>query len=113
MRRELHALLKALAEKRYEDARAALRPGEIEWTPDALAQAMAPYFAEHPAVDLTPAARRPHNTVLTLESPKRWSALQKIVDPTGEADWVVECRVDLSAAADEDAPLLELLRIGT
>ena len=62
---------------------------------------------------MTPAARRPHNTVLDEAGPRRWKAVQRIVDEAGEVDWMVECQVDLSAPRDPDQPLIELVRIGT
>jgi hypothetical protein len=74
---------------------------------------MAPYWAEHPRIDVTPAARRPHNTFLDEAGPRRWKAVQRIVDEAGEVDWVLECQVDLSAPRDPDLPLVELVRIGT
>jgi hypothetical protein len=74
---------------------------------------MAPYWAEHPRIDVTPAARRPHNTFLEESGPRRWKALQRIVDEAGEVDWMLECWVDLSAPRDPDQPLIELVRVAT
>jgi hypothetical protein len=73
---------------------------------------MAPYWAEHPRVDLTPAARRPHNTFLEEAGPRRWKAVQRIVDEVGEVDWMIECALDLSEPRDLDLPLVALVRIG-
>jgi hypothetical protein len=115
VRNELHRLLKAVATRSWGDALAAIHPleGEPSWTPEALAQAMEPYFAEHPFVDLKPRSRLPHNTVLRPDGELRWEAIQKIVDPEGEADWMLDCIVDLGAARPEGAPLIALRRIGT
>jgi hypothetical protein len=74
---------------------------------------MAPYWAEHARVDLSPRARRPDQTFLAVAGPRRWRAVQRIVDEAGEADWMLDCAVDLSAPRDPDLPLLELVRIGT
>ncbi len=115
LRNELHQLLKALAEKKWEDALAAIRPlaGEQEWTIESLEQAMAPYFAENAFVDLKPVARLPHNTVVSKIGDWRWEAIQKVVDPEGETDWMLDCIVDLEAQRDGDQPLIALRRIGT
>ena len=113
VRNELHRLLRALAFKRWEDAQAAIRDPGGSWTPERLESEMAPYFAEHAAIDLRPAARLPHNTFLERTGPSTYSARQRIVDPEGEVDWVIECAVDVLAERGEDAPLLELLRVGT
>jgi superfamily II RNA helicase len=113
VRADLHRLLGALARRSHEEAAAALWQPGGEWTPRRLEEAMAPYWAEHTRIDVTPAARRPHNTFVTEDGPRRWKAVQRIVDEAGEVDWMLECRVDLSAPRDPDLPLVELLRIGT
>ncbi len=113
VRADLHRLLGALARRSYEEAAAALWQPGGEWSPRKLEEAMAPYWAEHPRIDVTPAARRPHNTFLEETGPRRWKAVQRIVDEAGEVDWMLECQVDLAAARDPDLPLVELLRIAT
>jgi superfamily II RNA helicase len=112
VRNDLHRLLAALARKDHGAALAALAPGTA-WTPEALGEAMAPYWAEHARIDTTPAARRPHNTVLRETGPRRWEAIQRIVDEEGEVDWMLACQIDLAAPRDPDAPLVDLVRIGT
>jgi superfamily II RNA helicase len=112
VRNELHRLLVALARKEHEAALAALAPGG-DWTAARLEAAMAPYWAEHPLVDTTPAARRPHNSFLRETGPRRWEAIQRIVDEAGEVDWMLQCEIDLSSPRDPDLPLLSLVRVGT
>ncbi len=115
VRNELHRLLKALADQRWEEAAAALRahPGEEAWSPARIAQELAPYFAAHARIDVTPRARLPHNTLLEKLEPGRYRARQRIVDPEGEVDWAVECAIDLSPPPGDEEPLLSLVRIGT
>ena len=74
---------------------------------------MAPYWAEHARVDVTPRARRPDNTFLAEAAPRRWTAVQRIVDEAGEVDWMLDCLVDLETPRDPDEPLVELVRIAT
>jgi superfamily II RNA helicase len=112
LRTDLHRLLGALARRSHEEAAALLLP-EGGWTPQRLEQEMAPYWAEHSRIDLTPAARRPHHTFVEEVGRRRWKAVQRIVDEEGEVDWMLECVVDLSGSRDPDQPLLDLVRIGT
>ncbi|HQR30910.1 MAG TPA: DUF3516 domain-containing protein, partial [Anaeromyxobacteraceae bacterium] len=94
VRAELHPLLGALARRSHEEAATLVRQraGE-EWTPRRLEEAMAPYWAEHSRVDVTPRARRPDNTFLEEVAPRRWRAVQRIVDEDGEVDWMLECAI--------------------
>ncbi len=112
VRNELHALVVALARKDLEAARAALAPGS-EWTAERIGAELAPYFEAHTRIDVTPAARRPHNTFLKETAPRRWEAVQRIADEAGEADWMILCEIDLSGAHEPDRPVLDLVRIGT
>jgi hypothetical protein len=112
VRADLHRLLGSLARRSYEEAAAAIHPAG-EWTARRLEEALAPYWAEHALIDVTPAARRPHNTFLAEAGPRRWKAVQRIVDEAGEVDWALECLVDLSSPRDLDLPLVELVRLGT
>jgi Domain of unknown function (DUF3516) len=63
---------------------------------------MAPYFAEHPSVVTTPAARNPRNTILKPAIPRRWGREQRIIDPEGDEDWALYGQVDLSAGTPAD-----------
>ena len=112
IRNELHALRVALARKDWEAARAALAPGST-WTAAALEAEAAPYFAAHPRMDVTPAARRPHHTFVKELAPRRWEAVQRIVDEAGEVDWAIVCEIDLTGEHDRDRPVISLVRVGT
>jgi hypothetical protein len=93
------------------------------WSEERLAAALAPYWAAHATMVTTPAARRPHNTIIQPLGDRRWRAQQRIIDPAGDEDWAIECIVDLNdsggdteAEAETSAPpkrsLLALQRIG-
>jgi superfamily II RNA helicase len=112
VRNDLHRLLVALARRDHAAAAAALAPG-TSWTAASLEEAMAPYWAEHARIDTTPAARRAHHTFLEERGPRRWAALQRIVDEEGEVDWALHGEIDLTAPRDPDLPLVDLVRIGT
>jgi superfamily II RNA helicase len=113
VRADLHRLLKALADKDYPAALAALYQRGDQWTAERLEQEMAPYWSDHTRIDLTPAARRPHNTFLSPSGERTWQARQRLVDEAGEVDWMLDCVVDLSEPRSEDLPLVELVRVGT
>jgi len=114
IRAELHRLLGALGRRDFDEARAALRDNEA-WTPERLSAEIAPYFAEHDKIMVTPLARSPRNTTQSLVAPRIWEAQQMIVDPAGDEDFAIHTRVDLSEPllpGQENAPLIELVRIG-
>jgi hypothetical protein len=123
VRAELHRLLGALARKDFLEALAALRPvaanadadGDAPaWTTERLSTELAPYFAQHGAIVTTPLARAPRNTELRETEPRLWDAQQRLVDPEGDDDFAIFARVDLRdrEAAIDDAPIIELVRIG-
>ncbi|MBW2278392.1 MAG: DUF3516 domain-containing protein, partial [Deltaproteobacteria bacterium] len=113
VRSELHVLLGALSRKDYEAACALLHQTEQhEWSPEAFEEALASYFEEHAAIDVTPRARQAHNTTIREDEKRVWACQQKIIDPEGDEDWGLECVVDLAEPRDESGPLIELIRIG-
>ncbi|HET6344753.1 MAG TPA: DUF3516 domain-containing protein, partial [Myxococcota bacterium] len=118
VRTELHRLVKALAQKDYEEALACLAPvteagGGDPWTPERLAAAMAPYYEAHRRVVFDPSARLPQYTHLKQLGPRTWQAQQTLCDPEGENFWMCDALIDLEGNLDANAPLLQLQRIGT
>jgi superfamily II RNA helicase len=111
LRAELHRLLRALGTRAWDEAMAALAPGH-SWTAASLEAEMAPYFAEHHAVVLTPEARRPDHSLVKPVGPRAWEARQRILDPEGHADWMLDCSATLPEGPLPDEPLLELRRVG-
>jgi len=113
VRNELHVLLKALADRDFELGATLIRQTpDHSWTPTELDEAMAAYFEEAAFVDVTPRARQVHNTFLREDQTHRWTAQQKIVDPDGNDDWMLDCVIDLTTPRGADEPLIELRRIG-
>ncbi len=113
VRAELHRLVKALAEKRYEEALELIDSGEGDWTPERLETEMAPYWAEHAAVDLTPRARRPSLTQIREIAPRQWEARQTLLDPQGDGDWMLEVVFDTRKSQGTELPRPVLRRLGT
>jgi superfamily II RNA helicase len=113
IRNELYMLQRSLAVKDYEEAGKLVRQTEANsWSEDAFAEAMTSYFAEHATIDLTPRTRQPVNTFVRETEKRKWEVMQKIIDPEGDEDWALHGVVDLQRSFDEDAPLVELYRIG-
>jgi superfamily II RNA helicase len=115
VRAELHRLLGALARRDFVEALSALREGDIAWTTERLAAEIAPYFEEHKQILVTPVARSPRKTTLAEVAPRVWEAQQTIVDPEDDEDFAIVARIDLSEPlpqGQENAPLIELVRIG-
>jgi hypothetical protein len=111
IRAELHKLVRALARRDYGAAArlVAAGPGE-SWTPERLTAEMAPFWAAHPELLTTPAARRPDRTRIDDIEPGRLRVQQTLVDPDGDEDWSLDCIVE--APADGGSPALQLQRIG-
>ena len=64
---------------------------------------------------VTPQARSPRMTTVSKLDGRIWDAQQTLVDPQGDEDFGILVRIDLSepiAAGQENAPLIELVRIG-
>ncbi len=111
IRAELLRLLKAIAEKDWDDALACLAPGH-DWSAESLAAEVGPFFAAHERIVLTPEARRPSMAIVRSDAPGHWEARQKVLSPDGEADWMLDCSVTVAPGALPDGPVLTLRRIG-
>jgi superfamily II RNA helicase len=113
LRAELHQLLRALAAKNHEEAAACVFQPEQQWAPERLEAEMEPYWQQHSAIDLTPRGRQPVHTLVTSSGPRQWEVRQRILDPEGDEDWMLDCVVDLTVPRPDNAPLIALRRIGT
>jgi hypothetical protein len=72
---------------------------------------MAPFWAVHAALLVTPDARRPDRTRIDELGSGRFRAQQVLVDGDGDEDWSLDCLVDLTGRRPGE-PLLALQRIG-
>jgi len=134
IRTELHRLLLAIARRDFAGAAAGLRAptADSAWTADDLEAELQPCLAALGSLDTTPRARRPDQTVVLSDGPKRFRAQQKLLAPAraesavealsrtagaaaaqaGSEEWMIDCVVDLAVPRPEDEALLELVRIG-
>ena len=111
LRNELHALLVALARKDRAAAAEALAPGASgpPAQPRGGAGALLGRARPHRRHARRPqAAQHLHHARL---APRRWEAVQRMVDEAGEVDWAIHCEVDLSGEYDREAPLIRLVRV--
>jgi superfamily II RNA helicase len=94
VRGELHRMLASLAKKDYPS----LARGE--WSVESLAAMVKPFWDEHPSIDVTPRARRPHLTQIEPgPEPRTFVARQRILsndlESEEDADWMIEALVDV------------------
>lgn len=81
------------------------------WTAEMVAEAIRPFYEEYEALLFNGEARANHNTVVTLEEPRRWSVRQVLLDDQGDRLWYLQGEIDL---VDQDTPegaLVTLLAI--
>ncbi len=112
IRADLHALVRALAARDFEDAAACVRHDDDAWPAARFEQALAPFFAERGEIVWTPAARAQHLSLVREVGPRVWDATQVLVDREGENDWCIRTRVDLAAGPPPEGPLVCVLEIG-
>ncbi|MBI5508551.1 MAG: DUF3516 domain-containing protein [Deltaproteobacteria bacterium] len=119
LRTEVHLLVKALADKSFEDAAdvvwqpAAAADAGDAWPPERFAATLAPFFALHQRVLFNERARYSEMTRVEPQGDKRWQVVQRLLDPEGDDDWAIEATVDLAEPGAVDAPWLRVSRIGT
>jgi len=112
LRNELHALLKVLSQKDFEGALELVRNTEAHpWTAAELERALAPYFAEHGAIDVSARSRLGEYTIIERQPDGRVLLRQRILDPEGVGHWVIEAMADPSATPGPEDPVLEIIGI--
>ena len=114
IRAELHRLVAALAAADYEEAARCVRQDpEDPWDALRFRLAMAPYLEEYERIDFTPRARLAEYSQIESSGPKRWRAIQILIDPADDRIWHLQAEVDLPDELQPGAPLLQVTRIGT
>jgi hypothetical protein len=114
VRAELHALVRALARRDFEEAaRCVAQDPQDPWDAARFAAALAPFFTEHDRIVFEPRAREAHWTTLRSRAPRSYDVAQVLVDPDDENLWCVAGEIEIPDARLPDAPLVRVRRIGT
>lgn len=71
------------------------------WTAQQVERAVAPFYDDYEAILFNGEARANHNTVVTVEEPRRWSVRQVLVDDLGDRLWYLQGEINL---IDQDTP---------
>lgn len=82
------------------------------WTVEALIAAMTPYWQRYGSIAIDADARSGQWFQLS-EEPHRWVITQQLSDPDGDQEWRITAEVDLAAAMDEGAPLLQMVALSS
>ena len=113
IRAELHLVVRALSEKEWEDASAAvLQDPDDPWTPERFEESMKPFYEEYGELVFTPEARRHQHTHIREVDERVWEVAQTILDPQGDNLWAVQGIVDLRDPDVMDGPLVKVSRVG-
>ncbi|MEM7410568.1 MAG: DUF3516 domain-containing protein [Myxococcota bacterium] len=114
VRSELLAIVRALSHRDYGGALEWLCPdGEERWDAARLEADLETFHEEYGAILFTPEARQAHWTQLKPVAERRWQVSQVLLDSAGDHLWALHGEVDLRQDREPDAPLFQLLRIGT
>jgi superfamily II RNA helicase len=85
-----------------------------EWTADRLRALRDEHAVEHHGVRLDPEARNlRHTQARPTDDGAAWRVQQMLIDPEGLNDWVLELEVDLASSRAAEAPVIQLLRLGS
>jgi superfamily II RNA helicase len=113
IRAELHLVVRALAEKEWEDAATAVRQDPDDpWPPDRFEEAMKPFYEEYGELVFAPEARRHQHTHVRAVDERVWEVAQTLLDPQGDNLWAVQGIVDLRDPDVMDGPLVKVARVG-
>ena len=113
VRAEMHALVRALAQRDWEVAAAAVKPDPTDaWPAERFASAMAEYFLEYPELRFDHGARFPKYTIIENEGDRVWRVRQVLVDPEGDGAWALEGMIDLRVDPFPAGPMVRVRSIG-
>ena len=116
VRNVMFQLVKALARRDWGAAEQLIEPppgGAHAWPAPRVEAALAPFFAEHAALRIDPAARVPANTRLQKTDRATWKVTQVLCDADDANDWIIEGEVDLERSRAEGRPVIWVEKIGT
>lgn len=113
VRSELHAFLKMLAEKNYDDALQLTRLDQKDpLSTAALEEQLFDFYAQHEKIVFGPRERQAQYTTLKKIGDGLWQAQQIIIDPDNNNDWFVSAEVNIAEIADENDFYIKVTQIG-
>jgi superfamily II RNA helicase len=111
VRNALFRRVEILARRSYHElADLDAEEGDGTWTVERLAEAMAPYWAEHDQL-LTGLDARGPGLFQVDEHDRHWDVRQVLDDPAGDHDWALRARVDLQASDEAGRPVVTITGI--
>jgi superfamily II RNA helicase len=112
VRHELHALVRALAARDYEEAAASIHPDS---TLDGaqIGAAMDRYFEHYPTLVTDQRARTTERTLLEKLAPHLYRVRHVLVDPDEDNAWYLEGEIDLRENAAPEGVLVRLVHLGS
>ncbi len=110
LRNAVFRLVQKLARRDYDGARE-LVANDLDWPPERLGEALAPFFEEYQELRVDPPARAPSHTRVTKDE-DAWTVAQTLLDPKDHGEWQLQLRLDLAQSRQEQAPVLTLEGVG-
>ncbi|MFT6400601.1 MAG: superfamily II RNA helicase [Bradymonadia bacterium] len=111
IRAEMLTLLKALSLQDYEAAGSCVSDDSGLAEPEAMEQALAPFFEEWGSMVFDHRCRLAEYQVLTEVGRGEWRVRQTIRDAEETGEWFMEAVVTLTAVEEPDAPIIRLREI--
>lgn len=112
VRAELHALVKALSARDWEEAAALVRDdADDPWPPERFAAALEGFHEEHGSVVFDHTARMTDKTRLVAEGRHLFTVTQTLVDPEGDNLWAIQGVIDLREDQAPEGPMITLRAI--
>ena len=112
VRHELHALVRALAARDYEEAAFSVHP-ESAMEQAAIASAMDRFYEQYPALIIDQRARTTDRTLLEKQEPHLYRVRHVLVDPDEDNTWAIEGHIDLRENQAPEGVLVRLEHIGS
>ena len=114
VRNEVFRWVRLLARRRTDDLETLAEVpavGDQPWSSEAIAEAIAPYFEDHRELPTDARARGPAYFHLDQVAEDRWPVTQRIADPEGFDEWVLEGLVDLPSSRELGRAVVRLAAI--
>jgi hypothetical protein len=113
VRAELHLLVRALADRDWEEAALSVQQDPADpWDAARFEAAMAPFYTEYRELVFTPEARRHRWTSIRRSGDRLWEVSQTLLDPEEDDLWAVTGTIDLRRPGAVEGPLVRVARIG-